>query len=186
MKKLLPIGLGALIALMSSCASVSSTYNKHQELRPRAAQSKALATKALQIKTSAEGQEVFAGVGVDWTKMNVSVLDTFKEDPVGMSTAVGFDALKAAALAWGVKYINDEYLNKDSGESTPTGPAIQATGGGRISVNNAPDGAYKDHTLKANGQNSSIDLNFVAPEKEAEFNNAPFNLDGTPNLDGKI
>lgn len=187
MKKLALTGLLAFMALTSGCASVSSTYNKHQELKPRAAQAKAKSLGALQIRTSGAGQEVVVGAGIDWTKIGDSVgfTDTFKEDPKGMSWAMFKDGLKAAALGFAAKELND-YVNKDSSNNdNPTGPAIQATNGGRISVNNAPDGSYKDHTLKANGNNSSIDLNFVAPEKE-QNNNAPFNLDGTPNLDGNI
>lgn len=179
MKKLLAIGLGALIALTSGCASVSSTYNKHQELKPRAAQAKAQSLGALQIRTSGQGQEVIVGAGIDWTKFkdDVSLADTFKEDKAGMSWALLKDAAKVAVLGYAAQYIDKE-LNSSGGDSEPTGPAIQASGGGRISVNNAPDGSYKDHTLKANGQNSSIDLNFVAPEKEEENDDAPFNLDG--------
>lgn len=177
MKKLLALGLGAFIALNSGCAA-SSVYNQHQKMRPAAAQSKALSTKALQIKASGEGQDVIVGAGIDWAKFQneVSILDTFNEDKAGMSWAVLKDAIKVAALGYAAKYIDKE-LNSDGGEDAPTGPAIQASNGGRISVNNAPDGSYKDHTLKANGQNSSIDLNFVAPEDE----DPPFNLDGTAN-----
>jgi hypothetical protein len=181
------IGLGVVALLLNGCA-MSSTYNRHQTLKPRAAQAKALQMNALQIKASGQGQEVFMGAGVDWTKMQgeVSILDTISEDPKGMSKAIAWDALKAAAVAWGVKYINDEYLqDKSNDNDDPNRQTISAKDGAAININNAPNTNFGNSDIKASGSNSRIDVNYVEPEEE-ENDNAPFNLDGTPNLDGNI
>jgi hypothetical protein len=181
--------LALTLALSSGCA-MSSTYNHYQRTKPAAVQTKARSLGALQIRAAADGESQQILAGVDLTKINVGFFEVLAEEPVESAKAIGWDALKAAAIAYGLKYANDQLDLVNFGGSSKndepayTGPVINANNGGNIQVNGAPADSYKNHNLNANGPNSSINLNFVEPEEKNS--DAPFNTDGTPNLDGQI
>lgn len=173
--KIIIRALLALTLLFSSGCAMSSTYSHYQRSKPAAIQTKAQSLGILHVRASADGDNQQLLAGVDLSKINASLIEVLSEDPSGSARAIGWDAIKLAIIGYGANWLNEEYSiiggsNKND-EPTYTGPVINAQNGGNIEVNGAQSNAYNSHNLNAQGQGSSIKLNYYNPEEEES---APF------------